>query len=349
MTTGTSTPNLINHFAALIDASWSMNVHADAVVQAWDNYVRFLAQLSQEQDQETRVTLYTFSGYGRQRCLFYDKDVLRLPSIQGLYKPGGNTALIDCAMLGVSDLEKTATLYGEHAFNLTLLSDGLENDSHDHGGRYEAPKRLAARIGGLPENWTTTAFGPNSYATVQLRACGFPEGNIAVWDTSSSAGMSQVGEVMRTSAASFMQGRKEGVHGWNKGAGSQRGGLFKVREFSAAEVKGAATPLTEGSYYFVEHPLSADRERIDALVTPYVVGRAYYEFTKAEDIQGGKAIAVETGGKVYSGPAARAVLGLPSDHTVHVRPNQQAGCTIFIQSTAYNRKILPGTRVLVLR
>jgi len=27
----------------------------------------------------------------------YDKDVLRLPSIQGLYKAYGNTALIDAA------------------------------------------------------------------------------------------------------------------------------------------------------------------------------------------------------------------------------------------------------------
>lgn len=54
----------INHFAIVLDESWSMNRHAKAVIQVVDEYVKFLAALSKQQDQETRATVYTFSNRG---------------------------------------------------------------------------------------------------------------------------------------------------------------------------------------------------------------------------------------------------------------------------------------------
>lgn len=351
MTSSTPVANYINHIGMVGDASYSMNVHASAVVKVMDNTVAHLAERSQFHDQETRVTFYDFADRGDVKCRFYDKDVLRMPSIAGLYRPRGNTALIDAALLAIREMEQTAQLHGEHAFLLYLFSDGQENDSRAR------PSELSAKIASLPSNWTVAAFAPNQQAVFELKRCGFPADNIAVWDTTSTVGMEKVGEIIRATSETFMEGRKHGVHGYSASSG---GGLFKMREFSAADVKGAATPMTDGSYFFL--PVSA-KERIDEFVAretkkAYVLGRCYYQFMKTETIQPQKAIAVEVvekkaGGpeerKVYTGPAARVILGLPTDHSVKVRPDQKAGCTIFIQSTSYNRNLIPGTRLLVLR
>lgn len=53
-------------------------------------------------------------------------------------------------------------------------------------------------------------------------------------------------------------------------------------------------------------------------------------------------------GQVYTGRAARDILGLPDTH-VRVKPDHKPGVTIFVQSTSYNRKLIGGTRLLILR
>lgn len=344
--------NYINHIAIVADQSSSMSGLREAVVKVTDNTTAFLADRSKAHDQETRITFYTFSSRGREQCLFYDKDVLRMPSIKGLYRPDGMTALIDATLKAVSDLKQTATLYGEHAFLVYVISDGIENNSR------QTPYDLSTVIKGLPENWTLAAFAPDAQAVFSLKQCGFPAGNVSVWDTSSAVGVEDMGQVLRAATENFMEGRKAGVHGYGA-ASPARGGLFQLRDFSARDVKGA-TPLTQGSYYFL--PV-AEKIRIDEFVVretkkPYQVGRCYYEFMKTETIQPQKALAVEVVEKagtvdevrqVYTGPEARAVLGLPSDHSVKVRPGQKAGCTIFVQSTSFNRNLIPATRLLLLR
>lgn len=273
----TDPANYINHFAIAGDESWSMDRHAAAVVAAIDGTVAHLAERSKVWDQETRLTFYTFASRGQERCLYYDKDVLRMPSIAGRYSPRGQTALIDCVMLALDDLEKSAQLYGLHAFVLYLFSDGENNDSRHR------PAQLESRILALPDNWTVAAFAPNQPAIVELQKCGFPRGNIDVWDTSSSRGIEAVGRKIQETSEAFMAGRSKGVHGYSARSG---GGLFRLRDFSAAEVTSALPPLTPGSYML--HPVLADG-RIDEFVArvtahPYRNGMAYYQFMKTETI-----------------------------------------------------------------
>lgn len=329
----------INHFAICLDMSWSMNRHRTALIAAWRNYVKFLAVLSKEENQETRLTAYTFSDRGTEQCLFYDKDVLRLPDIERYYQPDGNTALIDCAMLAISDLEETATLYGQHSLMLTMLSDGQNNDS----GHSSA--ELASRINGLPGNWTTAAFAPDAHAVMKLKQCGFPAGNISTWDAVSASGVEEVGRKMRDASQAFIQGRKVGVRGWNQAPG----GLFHLRDFTAAEVRTNLEPLAHGSYLLLDIPRTGEiREFVRGVGMSYERGSAYYQFTKRETVQADKKIAVEQDGKIYSGQQARQLLGLP-DHEVKVSPDHKQGCVIFVQSNSVNRKIMAGTRLLVLR
>jgi hypothetical protein len=51
-------------------------------------------------------------------------------------------------------------------------------------------------------------------------------------------------------------------------------------------------------------------------------------------------------GKLYGGRNARHLLSLP-DYTVKVAPDKYSNYEIFVQSTSVNRKLVPGTTVLV--
>jgi hypothetical protein len=341
---GRDEEDCINHFGIVIDESYSMKKHQAAVVKVADGIVAHLADRSKFYDQETRLTVYTFSERGGERCLFYDKDVLRMPSLEGLYSPRSQTALIDCALLAIGDLAATAQLYGLHAMMIYLVTDGIENDS------ITRPIQLSERITRLPENWTVAGLVPDQQGVFDLKKCGVPGGNIAVWDTTSVAGMERVGDIIRDTSDAFMAGRKRGVHGYSSASGSP--GLFQLRDFSAQEVKAVAPPLTAGSYVFYD--VAAD-ERIDEFVArvtgrPYQVGKAFYQLTprKTVLVQGYKGVAVEAGGALYAGDGVRRVLGLP-DTAQKLKGDQKADCVIFIQSTSHNRKLLAGTKLLILR
>lgn len=66
-------------------------------------------------------------------------------------------------------------------------------------------------------------------------------------------------------------------------------------------------------------------------------------------IQGNKELMVveKNSGRAYSGPDARRVVGLP-DMTVRVKPDHNPDFDIFVRSTSTNRKLIAGTRLLLL-
>lgn len=336
--------NYINHIIFVGDESASMGVHRRAFVKAWDGTVGHLAERSKAHGQETRVSAYFFNSYGTARCEVWDKDVLRMPSVEETYRPGGMTALIDAVMLALEDLGEVSQKYGEHAFMIFVLTDGQENHSRRHTA---TDLRLA--IGDLAENVTVACFVPDQNGVFEAKAQGFPAANISVWDTSSALGVESVGEVMRDVSDMFMEGRKEGIRGYN----NRPGGLFKIREFSASDVASSLVPLTQGSYTFHDVPIDCRIDEFVAAATghAYQVGRAYYQLSKAEVIQPQKQIAIEAGGRVFSGPDARQVLGLPDYHIkAGFRASDlPAGVTVFVQSTSYNRKLKARTRLLLLR
>jgi hypothetical protein len=82
----------------------------------------------------------------------------------------------------------------------------------------------------------------------------------------------------------------------------------------------------------------------------YHPGSAYYQLMKKEKVQFHKAIAIvdKATQKVYAGPQARQVLGLP-DLDVTVVPGNHGNYDIFVQSTSNNRKLPRGTKLLHLR
>lgn len=327
--------NYINHIVFVLDASSSMAELSRELIKVADNQISYLAQRSKELDQETRITIYSFSNHHTIRCLVYDKDVLRMPSIAGLYMTEGLTALVDASILALNDLAETPQKYGEHAFLIYVLTDGQENDSRTR------PSSLVEKINDLPDNWTIAAFVPDQQGVFEAKKIGFPKENIAVWDATSNRGVNEAGEKIRQTTESFMQNRRLGIRGTKS--------LFTLKTLDLSMVKQELKSLEPWQYRLI--PV-INTGRIDAFVEsnlhrPYRLGEGYYQLMKTETIQPQKEIAILSGNKIYIGEHARDLLGLP-DHHVRVKPADYPDYDIFVQSTSVNRKLIKGTKLLIL-
>lgn len=327
--------NYINHIVLVLDASDSMHHRSEDLIKVADNQIEYLAQRSKDLDQETRVTVYSFSDFDNIKCLIYDKDVLRMPSIAGLYESKGNTALIDATFLALEDLQQTSEKYGEHAFLIYVLTDGQENDSR------KSPATLSVKIGNLPDNWTLAAFVPDQAGVFEAKKFGFPPQNIAVWNANTSVGISEAGARIRETTETFMQNRVRGITGSRN--------LFSLSTPTLTAVENNLEGLHPGQYRILD---VEDDERIDEFVEfelgrAYKRGEAYYELMKPETIQPQKQIVIMAKNKAFVGDNARKMLGLP-DYSVKVEPTKYPDYKIFVQSTSVNRKLIGGTKLLIL-
>lgn len=330
--------NYINHIALVLDASGSMQHNASKVVAVADNQIDYLASRSKELDQETRVTVYTFEGRNIN-CLIYDKDVLRLPSIKGLYQIGGDTPLIAATLKALDDLKQTPELYGEHAFLTYVLTDGQENSSRI------SPSVLSTRLQNLPDNWTVATFVPNATGVHEAKQFGFQKDNIAIWDTNSTTGIESVGSTIRKATDQFMTARTSGVRGYKN--------LFNLStdKISAKTIQ-ALDRLGPGQFRLLavraDQPISSFVER--ELRRPYRLGEGYYQLIKPVEVQPQKTVAIydRKAHAVYTGNNARDLIGLPRTHSVKVSPASLPNYDIFIQSTSTNRKLFAGTSLLII-
>lgn len=336
---------LINHIALVLDASSSMSGHASELIKVADAQVAYLAQRSQELDQETRITIYTFAD--EVACTVYDKDVLRLPSLAKYYRAYGNTALIDATVKSQDDLAQTAQLYGDHAFLTFVFTDGQENRS-----RHNGPQDLARKLEKMPDNWTVAVLVPDQRGVHDAKRCGFFAGNIATWDTTSEAGLVEAASVIRRATDDFMVSRSSGVRG-TRSIFSTAPDALNRQTMRSASLKA----LQPGQFELVPVPPNGPgtaipetiREFVEHCGISYRLGSGYYQLTKREEIQHQKAIAIreKKSGRVYTGADARSVLGLP-DMTVKVSPSANPDYDVFVQSTSVNRKLVPGTKLLLV-
>ncbi|MFJ3928369.1 vWA domain-containing protein [Streptomyces sp. NPDC090022] len=340
--------NYINHVALVLDASSSMSHLNGKVVEVADQQIAYLARRSQELDQETRVTVYVFAD--QVECVIYDKDVLRMPSLKQLYRVGGMTALLAATLKSQRELAQTAQLYGDHSFLTFVLTDGQENASH-HGP--DAPSRdpralvraVAEMIETQEDNWTLAVLVPDQMGKREAMQCGFPKDNIAVWDATSTQGLEEAGQVIQQATEKFMVGRSQGIRG-SRAVFSTGAEAVNKKSIQAAGL----APVEQSEYQLI--PVAREvaiREWVVECGHTYRTGGAFYQLSKSEKIQARKQIAVleKKTDRVYTGPQARALLGLP-DTEVRVKPDHNDDFTIFVQSTSVNRKLVPHTRLLLM-
>ena len=324
----------------VLDASGSMSNKRRKLIEVVDAQIKDLAERSKTFNQETRVTVYAFDD--EVVCLFFDVDVLRLPSIAEYYQIKGMTALIDATLYSQEDLRKTATMYGDHAFLTYVLTDGMENASN------RPASELAQWMGNLAENETVAVFVPDQQGVSAVRRYGFPPDNIAIWDASSARGVEQVGATMAQATQTYYTMRSKGVRSTTS--------LFAggAEQVNTKTVKAAGlVPLHAAQYamHTVRDVGTLSIRPYCELMTgrKYRTGEAFYQLTKPETVQVQKTVAVRrrTTGEVFVGANARALLELP-DSSVRVRPADNPEFDVFIQSTSVNRKLVVGTELMVL-
>lgn len=330
--------NYINHIVFVIDASGSMSHLSSSVISVFDNQVKYLAQRSQELDQETRVSVYLFSS--DIRCIIYDKDVLRLPSLKTFYHAGGGTALIDGTVQAFEDLAKTPELYGDHAFLVYVITDGEENAS-SKANITKFPKTVSS----LPDNWSVAVFVPSVIGKHEAKKFGFPNDNIQIWDTTTK-GIEETGKIISRATDTFMSARSTGVRSSKN--------LFSL-DASSITVKDIKTNLDEvdrNTYDLISvHYDSPIKEYVEKHAgRTYNIGSGFYQLTKPEKIQGYKKICIlnNKDGKIYAGDQARKLLGLP-DVEIKVNPVSYGNYTIFVESNSVNRKLVGKTRLLLFK
>ncbi|MER5810737.1 vWA domain-containing protein [Streptomyces sp. NPDC002033] len=340
--------NYINHVALVLDASSSMSHLSDKVIEVADQQISYLARRSQELDQETRVTVYAFAN--KVECVIYDKDVLRMPSLKQMYRAGGSTALLAATLKSQRELAQTAQLYGDHSFLTFVLTDGQENTSHHcpdapSSNPAELVQAVATMIETQADNWTLAVLVPDQMGKREAMRYGFPKDNIAIWDATSTQGLEEAGQVILKATENFMVGRTKGIRGSRKvfSAGAE---AVNAKSIQAAGL----APVDPSEYQLVPVAREAAiKEWVVESGHTYRTGCAFYQLSKSEKVQARKQIAVleKKTDRVYSGPEARALLGLP-DSEVRLKPDHNDDFTIFVQSTSVNRKLVPNTRVLVM-
>ena len=246
----------------------------------------------------------------------------------------------------MSDLSETPQRYGDHSFLIFVLTDGQENRSRNR------PTVLQQKLTSLPDNWTVATLVPDQLGKREAQAFGFPRDNIAIWDPAGTRGVNEAGETIRRATDNFMQARATGVRG------SRSLFVASADVVNDTTVKSALEPLANTKYDTIK--VHADRIEIKPFIESrgldYQIGNAFYQLartpTKAsEKVQPGKVILIreKKTGKVFHGPDARTLLGLPDAQEVRVRPDENTDYDIFVQSTSMNRKLALGTDVIVMR
>ena len=333
---------LINHVALVLDGSGSMSSHKNNVIKVADEQIRHLMLRSEELCQETRVSVYWFDD--KVKCLIFDMDVMRLPSIKDLYEINGMTALIDALVKSQEDLATTSQIYGDHSFLTFILTDGQENASTN---KLTVLPKFTTQA---PENWTVGFLVPDQSGVAYLTRSGVPKESIMVWDSKDANGMLDVGRVVRQTTDAYMTARASGVRGTKSLFSVIPTGIANVNKKTIAST---LTPMASNEYSL--HAI-VDRCRIDEFVTNtlgkfYIPGKSYYQFMKPETIQGGKSIIVvdKKTNQAYGGKDARGLIGLTWGVEAKAKPEDNPEYDIYIQSTALNRNLIPGTKMLLMK
>ncbi|AQT75272.1 MULTISPECIES: vWA domain-containing protein [Streptomyces] len=342
----------VNHVALVVDCSGSMYQHQSQLIRVVDEFVSGLKAESDSLGHETRISLYSFDH--RVENLVWDMDVKHLPSMRGLYKvKNGATALIEASLKSLDDLDHIWEEYGEHSFLQIVVTDGEENASggdrrHDGDMAVLGPwlDRITARMGGLPDHWTSAILVPNSLAKRTAQNYGFPAGNIALWDADSQEGVKEAIGTVRAAATSFLRGREKGVRGTKN--------LFAVgQDLSVDDVRANLEPIAADKYRLLPVDTETNiRSFVDAHPdVTYERGSCYYQLGTRVQVQPDKEVIVveKQTGRAYTGDAARSLLfGTGIHGTVSVKAGHNPELEVYVQSRSASRKLKAQTRLLVL-
>ena len=326
---------LVNHIGLMVDNSGSMTNMMQTVNQILSDTVNEFDAGAKSADQVTKITLWSFNSDVTLLASEMDSS-LQLPIVP---KSFGNTSLRDAIVEGITYF--TQFQGDNEACLLFVITDGQENSSHKF-----SKSELTKIISGKQSNLTIGVLVPDVYGVAQVVKEGIPSGNVTTWDATTTQGVEEMGESLVRSTKEYYNLRSTGVRSSTR--------LFNT-DLSEVSTKLVAKSDTrklrpkDYNLYPVKVPTRIDDFVVTKTKAPYVVGNAYYRLDKPEIVQGNKEIVLKNRktGEVYEGTGARALVGLPT-YDLKATPGHHGEWDIFIQSKSLNRKLFPGSEILVL-
>ena len=247
---------------------------------------------------------------------------------------GGGTALNDAVAFGVK-VASTSTLPSL----VYVFTDGEENASTQTVSTVKDFVTKALASG----NITLVGIGPKPTALIAL---GVPAGNTLNWTGNAAELTSKVAPAVTrgvvATATAIKEGKKSLAH-------------FFL-DIDAVSLQDAAKKCVDVTATMerrntVQGGL-AIRDYIDkhCKLYTYVDGAYFYKLVTKEKVLKDRRIVIahrdDTTGKLYSGPAARTLLGLPVDADVEVEPGSLGKWTVFVQSASPTRKTVRDAEFL---
>lgn len=224
------------------------------------------------------------------------------------------------------------------------ITDGEENRSSTSGA---ALKKLIRECE-LTDRWTFAFLVPSGYASRFAHQFGINEGNIQEWEATRH-GTEQYQRSSAVALSNYFVGRGQGVRS------VQQGFFTDMKDVKVADVKKQFSDMKSRVKVLPVPSEAAIRPFCEAKLGHYPKGQCYYELTKPETVQSYKQILVQKKRQaaIFGGTAEemRQLIGIPgtSNGKIRLKPGLQGDWNIFIQSTSVNRKLVRGTRLLVVQ
>lgn len=266
------------------------------------------------------------------------------PLPENLYKADGqSTPLFDSVGELINILESVPDKNDpEVSFLVQVITDGEDNDSTIWSARTlsEKIRKLQAT-----DRWTFVFRVPRGYKK-HLENLGIPGGNIFEWE------QSEHGIAVSTQATS--RGMSDYYTGRTQGRRSTQTFYTDIKDVSISTIKANLDNIS-GQVVFWTVNTPEEGASIRQFCQKKLghgkdmkKGSAFYQLIKTEDVQDYKQIAIvdKKTTAVYSGLAARDLLGLPQYGQAKVAPGEHGQYDIFIQSTSVNRKLPQYTKVM---
>lgn len=335
-----------NYIGISRDHSGSMGSIARAAARDYNTTIEGVKQAALTEGIDTIVSVVK-CGVGRNATVDQESVNSSISVLQPLneshYKTdGGGTPLFDSVGELITMLESAPDAKNpDVTFLVMAITDGQENASRKWSG-----SSLARKIKELQgtDRWTFVFRVPSGY-TRHLQQFGIPEGNILEWEQT-IRGMEKSTTATTQAFTQFYSGLKSGVRSTTKFYTNLKDVDVKTIKATLRDISNEVSIWNTGNYDymlrdFVESKLGGGQKLLK--------GAAFYQLVKTEgEVQDYKQIIIrdKATNAIYSGDAARDLLGLPHVGTVKVAPGDHGNYDIYIQSTSVNRRLPAGSQVL---
>lgn len=334
-----------NHLILVVDRSSSMSGYYDLPQKVVNDQLKAAQLGGRANNIDTLLSIVEFNDRATYIARSVSLDIyLGLGGYAG-YRASGNTNLLEAVQLGASE-----GLSNSIPKLFIVITDGEHNTYNNAlNGRAEedAFRRTMDFITRGNKDWTVAFIGPKRMME-HAQKFGVPAGNCQVWE----------GGARELEATSLFNTRAIGARYENlaKGVSMTANYVADAQVNNPADIK-KLQDVTGFMQHLVDAPAGGDKWEVKNFVEKvtkktYQPGSLFYELTKPEKVQSYKGLFVQdraTGALLGDSPVfkVRSAINLPLTGDAKVSPGNLKGFTVFVESTSVNRKLVPGTRVLV--